>query len=124
MEWRNVTITNAFAGNFFFAAGLGMVISAQWELALGNSFGYTVFSAFGKPYHSNHRQCIQSCSHRQGFFYAGLGAANIPFFGVTDAYGRSTTEYNNAMGFYVLSKFSSNLTCKIKHASQSTNEKN
>jgi succinate-acetate transporter protein len=29
-------------------AGIGMVISAQWELVLGNSFGYTVLSAFGK----------------------------------------------------------------------------
>ena len=24
-----------------------MVISAQWELVLGNSFGYTVLAAFG-----------------------------------------------------------------------------
>ncbi|RFU76339.1 gpr1 fun34 yaah [Trichoderma arundinaceum] len=83
MEWRNVTITNAFAGNFFFAAGLGMVISAQWEMALGNSFGYTVFSAFG-------------------FFYAGLGAINLPFFGVVDAYANNASEHNNALGFYVL----------------------
>jgi len=28
-------------------AGIGMVISAQWELVLGNSFGYTALSAFG-----------------------------------------------------------------------------
>lgn len=28
-------------------AGLGMVISAQWELVIGNSFGYTALSAFG-----------------------------------------------------------------------------
>ena len=30
------------------AAGVGMVISAQWELILGNSFGYTILSDFGK----------------------------------------------------------------------------
>ncbi len=29
-------------------AGIGMVISAQWELVLGNSFGYTTLSAFGQ----------------------------------------------------------------------------
>ena len=28
-------------------AGIGMVISAQWEFVLGNSFGYTALSAFG-----------------------------------------------------------------------------
>jgi uncharacterized protein len=47
MEWRGVTTTNVYIGNFFFVAGIGMVISAQWELVKGNSFGYTVLSAFG-----------------------------------------------------------------------------
>lgn len=48
MEWRGVTTTNVYIGNFFFVAGIGMVISAQWELVRGNSYGYTVLSAFGK----------------------------------------------------------------------------
>lgn len=26
---------------------LGLVITAQWELSIGNGFSYTVFSAFG-----------------------------------------------------------------------------
>lgn len=60
-----------------------MLISAQWELVHGNSFGYTVLSAFG-------------------LFYAGFGAIVTPFFGVTDAYGSNTAEYNNALGFFVL----------------------
>ena len=47
MEWRGVTTTNLFIGNFFFVAGLGMTITAQWELSAGNGFAYTVFSAFG-----------------------------------------------------------------------------
>jgi len=83
MEWRGVTVENVFIGNFFFVAGIGMVISAQWELVLGNSFGYTALSAFG-------------------FFYGGFGAILTPLFGVTAAYANDTAEYNNALGFWVL----------------------
>ncbi|KAI9791136.1 MAG: hypothetical protein M1833_001695 [Piccolia ochrophora] len=59
-----------------------MVISAQWELVKGNSFGYTVLSAFG-------------------FFYGGYGAILTPLFGVKESYTDSV-EYNNALGFFVL----------------------
>ena len=48
MEWRGVVITNVFVANFFFAAAFGLVVTAQWELSIGNGFAYTVFSAFGK----------------------------------------------------------------------------
>lgn len=48
MEWRGVTTTNVYVANFFFVAALGLVISAQWELSVGNGFAYTVYSAFGK----------------------------------------------------------------------------
>jgi uncharacterized protein len=48
MEWRGVTITNVYVANFFFIAVFGLLITAQWELSIGNGFGYTVFSAFGK----------------------------------------------------------------------------
>jgi succinate-acetate transporter protein len=34
--------------NFFFAAAFGLVVTAQWELSVGNGFAYTVFSAFGE----------------------------------------------------------------------------
>ncbi|MCJ1425326.1 hypothetical protein MMC29_003214 [Sticta canariensis] len=60
-----------------------MVISAQWELVLGNTYGYTVLSAFG-------------------FFYGGFGAIITPFFGVAASYGTDTVEYNNALGYFVL----------------------
>ena len=62
-----------------------MVISAQWELVRGNTYAYTVLSAFG-------------------FFYGGFGAIITPLFGVTASYGLDTTEYNNALGFFVLSE--------------------
>ncbi|RMZ74922.1 hypothetical protein DV738_g5677, partial [Chaetothyriales sp. CBS 135597] len=83
MEWRGVTTTNVYIGNFFFVAGIGMVISAQWELVRGNSYGYTVLSAFG-------------------LFYGGFGAIITPAFGVADAYADKTAQYNNALGFWVL----------------------
>ncbi|KAJ5935653.1 hypothetical protein N7466_005200 [Penicillium verhagenii] len=84
MEWRGVTTNNVFVANFFFIAAFGLVITAQWELSIGNGFAYTVFSAFG-------------------LFYAGYGALLTPAFGVAAAYGgTSTAEYNNAVGFFMI----------------------
>ena len=50
MEWRGVTVTNVYVANFFFVAAFGLLITAQWELAAGNGFSYTVFSAFGNSF--------------------------------------------------------------------------
>ncbi|KAJ6084428.1 hypothetical protein N7486_011228 [Penicillium sp. IBT 16267x] len=84
MEWRGVTTDNVFVANFFFIAAFGLVITAQWELSIGNGFAYTVFSAFG-------------------LFYAGYGALLTPAFGISQAYGgTSTAEYNNAVGFFMI----------------------
>ncbi|KAJ4982858.1 acetate transporter [Stagonosporopsis vannaccii] len=83
MEWRGVTTNNVFVANFFFAAAFGLLITAQWELSVGNGFAYTVFSAFG-------------------LFYAGYGAILTPAFGVVEAYGDNTTELNNALGFFMI----------------------
>lgn len=63
-----------------------MVIVAQWELVLGNTYAYTVLGAFG-------------------FFYLGFGFIVTPGFGVAAAYGGADTPaYNNALGFWVLCK--------------------
>ncbi|KAI9923897.1 hypothetical protein ASPWEDRAFT_58691 [Aspergillus wentii DTO 134E9] len=83
MEWRGVSTTNAYIGNFFFIAAFGLVVTAQWELSIGNGFAYTVFSAFG-------------------LFYAGYGAILTPAFGVEQAYGNDTVQYNNALGFFMI----------------------
>lgn len=90
MGFRGVGITNAFIGDFFGVAGIGMVVTAQWEIVLGNTYAYTVLSAFGP-------------------FYAGFGFIITPFFGVAASYdgGASSPEYNNAVGFFVLSESSS-----------------
>jgi succinate-acetate transporter protein len=65
---------------------IGLVVTAQWELSVGNGFAYTVFSAFG-------------------LFYAGYGAILTPAFGVEAAYGDNVNEYNNALGFFMISQF-------------------
>jgi len=85
MEWRGVTTNNVFVANFFFAAAFGLVVTAQWELSVGNGFAYTVFSAFG-------------------LFYAGFGAILTPAFGVEAAYGGDVKQYNNALGFFMISE--------------------
>jgi succinate-acetate transporter protein len=102
MEWRGVTTTNVFVGNFFFIAAFGLVVTAQWELSIGNGFAYTVFSAFGKS------NLVWMCHEPVvnlflGLFYAGYGALLTPAFGVAQAYGGdSTAEYNNAVGFFMI----------------------
>lgn len=37
-----------FISNLLLLAGLGLIITAQWEMVRGNTFSYTVLSAFGK----------------------------------------------------------------------------
>ena len=87
MGFRGVSVTNAFIGDFFGVAGIGMVVAAQWEIVLGNTYAFTVLSAFG-------------------LFYAGFGFIITPSFGVAAAYGGAdSAEYNNAVGFFVLSKY-------------------
>lgn len=93
-----MSVTTAFIGNFFGVAGIGMVISAQWEIVLGNTYAYTVLSAFG-------------------LFYLGFGVIVTPFFGVAEAYGGAdTVGYNNALGFFVLSMFYCQTHCCHYHA--------
>ncbi|CAN9457862.1 unnamed protein product [Alternaria alternata] len=59
-------------------------------LSVGNGFAYTVFSAFG-------------------LFYAGYGAILTPAFGVQAAYGDNMKEYNNALGFFMITSLPTNL---------------
>ena len=98
MEWRGVTITNVYVANFFFAAAFGLVVTAQWELSVGNGFAYTVFSAFGKSI----RCYIGSWLIGKGLFYAGYAAILTPSFGITAAYGDDTVQLNNALGFFMI----------------------
>ena len=100
--------------NWMRSSGIGMVVSAQWELVLGNSYGYTVLSAFGR-FHihitriSTAAEKALRCNYMLiislGLFYAGFGAIITPIFGVSAAYGTDTAEFNNALGFFVLSEY-------------------
>ncbi|PYH39962.1 acetate uptake transporter family protein [Aspergillus neoniger CBS 115656] len=71
MRFRGVSVQDVFIGNFCF-----------WELVRGNTFSYTVFSAFG-------------------LFYGGYGAILLPSLGIAEAYGGKTSEYYNALGFFI-----------------------
>ncbi|KAG9241659.1 hypothetical protein BJ878DRAFT_427634, partial [Calycina marina] len=52
------------------------------ELDLGNSFAYTVPGSFG--------------------FWAGFSAILTPSFGIVDAYGEGTAQFNNTLKYFVL----------------------
>jgi succinate-acetate transporter protein len=110
MEWRGAAITNAYIGNCFFTAGLGLVLVAQWELVRGNSFGHTVFGGFGEhPVLSSCNIMHQpesnlSLSH-PGLFNLAFGAINAPAFGVADAFKDDPAALNNAIGYFLLGKF-------------------
>ncbi|KAG7116006.1 Acetate transporter protein patA like [Verticillium longisporum] len=72
-----------FVGNLCFIAGVGLLVSAQWEMVRGNTFAYTVLSSFG-------------------LYYAGYGVLLMPGMGIIEAHGGYTAEYYNAFGLYLL----------------------
>nr|UMZ45387.1 hypothetical protein [Paramyrothecium roridum] len=82
MGVRGVENEGMFIANLLLLAGLGLIITAQWEMVKGHTFSYTVFSAFG-------------------FYYAGYGILLTPTLGIIDSYGGRTPEYYNAFGFYL-----------------------
>ncbi|KAL7917240.1 GPR1/FUN34/yaaH family domain-containing protein [Trichoderma austrokoningii] len=83
MGCRGVSNQTVFVGDLCFVACVALLISAQWEMVRGNTFSYTVLSAFG-------------------LYYGGYGAIMIPSLGIVDAFGGYTPEYYNSMGFFIL----------------------
>ncbi|KAI9368479.1 GPR1/FUN34/yaaH family-domain-containing protein [Aspergillus egyptiacus] len=83
MGFRGVSNQTVFIADLCLLAGIGLLISAQWEMVRGNTFSYTVLAAFA-------------------LYYGGYGVLLMPTMGITGAYGGQTTEYYNAMGFYLL----------------------
>lgn len=47
MGFRGVSTQSVFVGNLCLVAGVGMVVSAQWAMAKGDTFTYTALTAFG-----------------------------------------------------------------------------
>ncbi|KAF5647129.1 GPR1 FUN34 yaaH [Fusarium sp. NRRL 52700] len=84
MEFRGISLQTQFIGDLCFVACIGLLISAQWSMLKGDTFSYTVLTAFA-------------------LFYGGYGATLLPSWGIIDAYGGvDTPQYNNAFGFFVL----------------------
>jgi succinate-acetate transporter protein len=50
MGFRGVSNQTVFVGDLCFVACIALLISAQWEMVRGNTFSYTVLSAFGMFY--------------------------------------------------------------------------
>ena len=48
MNFRGVTVQTMFVGNLCFVACVGLIISAQWFMIKGDTFSYTVMTAFGE----------------------------------------------------------------------------
>lgn len=113
MGFRGVETQTIFIGNLCLAAGLCMFVSAQWEMARGNTFGYSALSAYGKSIPRSHCPLLSTQRQDSRFdsavFYGGYGVILCPSLGVLESYGGPTPEYFNAMGFYVLSKSSPTL---------------
>jgi hypothetical protein len=107
MNFRGVFTQTIFMGDLCFVAGIGLLISAQWEMVRGNTFSYTVLSAYGRSqgiFFFFSKGLANLESYRLALFYGGYGVILIPSLGIADAYGGYTAEYHNALGFFVLSK--------------------
>jgi succinate-acetate transporter protein len=48
MGFRGVSNQTLFIADLCLLAGFGLLISAQWEMVRGGTFGYTVLAAFGE----------------------------------------------------------------------------
>ncbi|KAL5364714.1 GPR1/FUN34/yaaH family-domain-containing protein [Aspergillus floccosus] len=84
MGFRGVSNQTVFIADLCFLAGIGLLISAQWEMVKGHTFAYTVLAGF------------------LGLYYGGYGVLLTPSPGVIEAYGGETAEYHNAFAFYQL----------------------
>ncbi|KXH47901.1 hypothetical protein CNYM01_01419 [Colletotrichum nymphaeae SA-01] len=82
MGIRDIENQAVFIANLCFLAGLGLLISAQWEMVRGNTFAYTTLIAFA-------------------FYYGGYGFLLIPSVGIVDSYGGKTEQYYTAFGLYL-----------------------
>ena len=47
MNVRGVTNETLFVGDLIFAAGIGLIVSGAWSMIRGDTFSYTVLTAYG-----------------------------------------------------------------------------
>lgn len=59
MNFRGVSVQTIFVGDLCFVACIGLLISAQWSIVKGDTFSYTVLTAFGmSSTHSVKEYCV------------------------------------------------------------------
>ncbi|GAA6028266.1 hypothetical protein JCM8097_006947 [Rhodosporidiobolus ruineniae] len=81
MQFRGVTIPNAFVGNLWFCAGAYMFLVSIFTMVKGETFSSTVFATFALD--------------------DSYAAILTPAFGVAAAFGDDTVGLNNALAMYL-----------------------
>lgn len=84
MHARGVQLPHVLIGAFLTISGLIEVISGIWCIVIDNTWAATVFLMFGG-------------------FWSSYGILLTPGFGIADAYGSETDEFNQAVALYFLS---------------------
>ncbi|KAJ7763178.1 Gpr1 family protein [Mycena maculata] len=82
---RGVSTPNVVVGMALFTGGLAQLLAGMWEFPRGNVFGATAFTSYGA-------------------FWLSFAAILIPSTGIQSAYA-STTEFENALGIYLMTWF-------------------
>lgn len=75
MGVRNVENQTVFIANLCFLAGIGLFISAQWEMVRGNTFAYTTLIAFGQ---STSYRIFNAVTYEQSLLLRGLRISSHP----------------------------------------------
>ncbi|KAI8454844.1 GPR1/FUN34/yaaH family-domain-containing protein [Phakopsora pachyrhizi] len=86
LQFRGVKTNNIVLSMAFGFGGVVQFLAGMWEFASGNTFCATVFSAYG------------------GFWFS-FGLILLPGSGIVASYGSSSTELDNALGFYLFAWF-------------------
>jgi len=83
---RGVTEPNVVVGMAIFVGGLVQFAAGMWEVAVGNTFGSTVFSLYGG-------------------FWMSYATILIPSSGILDAFAKVPDEIANALGIFLIAWF-------------------
>ncbi|KNZ76396.1 Ammonia transport outward protein 2 [Termitomyces sp. J132] len=80
---RGIHTPNAVVGMAVFCGGLAQFMAGMWEFPRGNVFGATVMTMYGA-------------------FWMSYATIFIPGSGIMLAYQNNTSEFNNALGIYLI----------------------
>jgi succinate-acetate transporter protein len=85
-QTRDVTTANVVVGMAFGYGGLVQLLAGMWEMASGNTFAATALSSYGG-------------------FWLSWAMIYTPGFGIASAYAADKSEYQDALGFYLMGWF-------------------